>query len=150
MHATIELAVFWAFAFLTLCLAVILSAIFGNLIQSDMDLLTPGKEALLAAIASLIEAAGIWLIVLFIPAMTRGYALRAEIFPILIVALLYRIAHFESSSIYDVGLILVFQIAVACFIAALLTGHFLAALMIVVVFGIVLALIASFAGNFRD
>ena len=150
MHAAIELAVFWAFAFLTLCLAVILSGIYGNVIQSDMDLLTPDKEAVVAAIASLIEAAGIWLIVMFIPAMTRGYALRAEFIPILIVALLYKIAHLESWSVYDVMLLLLFQMAIGCFIASLLTGHFLAALMIVAVLGIVLALIANFARNFWD
>jgi hypothetical protein len=148
MHAAIELAIFWGFAFLTLCLAVVLYNIFGNLVESDMELLSLGKEAALAGIASFIEAAGVWLIVLFVPAMSRGLALRAEIVPILAVALLYRIAHLEDSSIYDVGLILAFQLAIAFFIAALLTGHFLAAIGVVVVVGIVLAAIAGLAKNF--
>src|ERR1700685_3545014 len=93
MHATIELAAFWAFGFLTLCAAVVLLSIFGGVIERDMELLSLGKEVMLAGIAALIEAAGIWLIVLFIPAMSRGLALRAMIIPLIMVTLIYKVAH---------------------------------------------------------
>jgi hypothetical protein len=143
MHAAIELAAFWGVAFLTLCVAVILLSIFSNVIESDMELLSLGKEAVIAGIASLIEAAGVWLIVLFISAMYRGLALRAMIIPIIIVGLIYKVAHLESWSIFEAGLLLAFQIAIGCLAASLISGHFQAAIMIVAVFGIILAVIAG-------
>lgn len=145
MHAAIELAAFWAVAFLTLSIAVVLLSIFGDAIQSDMELLSLGKEAAIAGIASLIQAAGIWLIVLFIPAMNRGLALRAMIVPVIAVILIYRLAHLESWSFFETGLLLAFQFAIGCFIASLFSGHFGTAIMILVVFGIVLAAIAIVA-----
>jgi hypothetical protein len=143
MHAAIEFAAFWAFGFLTLCAAVVLLSIFGGVIESDMELLSLGKEAVIAGIASLIEAAGVWLIVLFISAMYRGLALRAMIIPIVIVGLIYKVAHLESWSIFEAGLLLAFQIAIGCLVASLISGHFQAAIMILAVFGFILAVIAG-------
>ena len=143
MHAAIELAAFWGIAFVTLCVAVILLSIFSSVIESDMELLSLGKEAVIAGVASLIEAAGVWLIVLFISAMYRGLALRAMIIPIIIVGLIYKVAHLESWSIFEAGLLLAFQIAIGCLVASLITGHFQAAIMTVTVFGIILAIIAG-------
>ena len=143
MHAAIEFAAFWAFSFLTLCAAVVLLSIFGGVIESDMELLSLGKEAVIAGIASLIEAAGVWLIVLFISAMYRGLALRAMIIPIVIVGLIYKVAHLESWSIFEAGLLLAFQIAIGCLVASLISGHFQAAIMILAVFGFILAVIAG-------
>jgi len=145
MHAAIELAAFWAVAFLTLSAAVILLSIFCGVIESDMELLSLGKEAVVAGIASLIEAVGLWLIVLFIPAMYRGLALRAMIIPIIMVALIYKMAHLDSWSVLEAGLLLAFQAAIGCLMASLLSGHFQAAIMILVVFGIILAVIAVIA-----
>jgi len=143
MHAAIELFEFWAFAFLTLGAALALLSIFSGVIESDMELLSLGKETVIAAIASLIEAAGVWLIVLFISAMYRGLALRAMIIPIIIVGLIYKVAHLESWSIFEAGLLLAFQIAIGCLVASLISGHFQAAVMIVAVFGIILAVVAG-------
>ena len=143
MHAAFELAAFWGVAFLTLCVAVVLLSIFAGVIESDMELLSLGKETVIAAIASLIEAAGVWLIVLFISAMYRGLALRAMIIPIIIVGLIYKVAHLESWSIFEAGLLLAFQIAIGCLVASLISGHFQAAVMIVAVFGIILAVVAG-------
>jgi len=143
MHAAFELAAFWGVAFLTLCVAVVLLSIFAGVIESDMELLSLGKEAVIAGIASLIEAAGVWLIVLFISAMYRGLALRAMIIPIIIVGLIYKVAHLESWSIFEAGLLLAFQIAIGCLVASLISGHFQAAVMIVAVFGIILAVVAG-------
>ena len=145
MHAVIELVAFWAFAFLTLGAAVWLLSIFGGIIQSDMELLSLGKEAVIAGIASLIEAAGMWLIVLFIPAMSRGMALRGMIIPIFIVGFIYKIAHLESWGVFEVGFLIAFQIGIACLVASLIAGNFLAAIMVVVVFGIVLGIVAVVA-----
>ena len=119
--------------------------IFGSIIQSDIELLSLGKEAMIAGISSLIEAAGLWLIVMFIP-----LALRAMIFPIIIVILIYKVAHLESWSAYEAGLLLVFQVAIGCLIASLVTGHFLSAVMVVVAFGIILAVIAAFLKGLWD
>ncbi len=145
MHAAIELAAFWAVAFITLCLAVPLLSIFGDVIESDLELLSLGKEAIIAGIASLIEAVGVWLITLFIDARYHGIALRAMIIPVIIVVLIYKIAHLESWSIFEAGLLLAFQIVISCFVVALISGHFGVAVMIVVIFGIILAVIAALA-----
>jgi len=145
MHAAVELAAFWAFGFLTLCAAVVLLSIFGGIIESDIELFSLGKEAMIAGIASLIEAMGVWLIVLLIPAMSRGVALRAMIIPLIIVALIYKVAHLESWSTFEAGLLLAFQVAIGCLITSLISGHFLAAIMVVVVFGIILALVGAFS-----
>jgi len=145
MHAAIELASFWTVAFLTLAVAVVLLSIFGDVIESDLELLSLGKEAVIAGIASLIEATGIWLIVLFVPAMSRGLALRAMIIPVITVALIYKMAHLESWSVHEAGLLIAFQVGLICLVASLISGHFLSAIMVVAVIGIVLAVIASFA-----
>ena len=143
MHAAIELAAFWAVGYLTLCAAVILLSLFCGIIESDMELLSLGTEAVIAGIASLVEAAGVWLIVVFISVAYRGLALRAMIIPMIIVGLIYRVAHLESWSIFEAGLLLAFQVAVGCLLASLILGHFQAAIMIVAVFGVILAVIAG-------
>ena len=67
------------------------------------------------------------------------------IVPLIIVALIYKIAHLESWSVFESGLLLAFQVAIGCLIASLISGHFLAAIMVVAVCGIILAVAASFA-----
>jgi hypothetical protein len=139
MHAAIELAVFWALAFVTLCIAVYLLGIFNGLIENDLELHTLGKEAAIAGVASLIEAVSVWLIVLFVPG-----GLRAMIFPALIVALIYKLAHLEDWSRYDILLLLMFQVVIGCLGASLVTGHFGAAALVLVIFGVVLGGIVVF------
>jgi hypothetical protein len=134
MHAAIVLAVFWALAFATLCAAVYLLALFDGLIENDLELHSLGKEAAIAGMASFIEAVSIWLILLFVPG-----ALRAMIFPALIVALIYKVAHLEDWSRYDILLLLIFQVVIGCLGASLVTGHFGTAILVAVVFGIGLA-----------
>ena len=147
MHAAIELLAFWLVAYLTLCLALVLTSVFGNVIESDMEFLSLGKESVLAGVASLIEATSVWLIVLFISPEYRGGALRAMIVPLIVVALVYKIAHFESWTVIECGLLLAFQVAIGCLIASLIAGHFFAAIMVVAVCGIILAIVANFAKN---
>jgi hypothetical protein len=143
MHAAIELTAFWAFGFLTLAAAIVALSIFCNVIDSNMELLSLPKEMLIAAIASLIEAVGVWLIVLFISATWRGLALRGMIIPLILVGLMYRVAHFETWSIFEAGLLLVFQVAISCLVASLISAHFQTAILILAVFAIVLAVTAG-------
>jgi hypothetical protein len=142
MHAAIEFVIFWALALVTLCLSVYLLAIFDGLIENDLDLLPLGKEVAIAVVASFIEALAVWLIVLVIPAHYRGMGLRALILPALIVALIYKVAHLEDWSRYDILLLLLFQMGIGCLGASLLTGHFGSAALALVFFGVLLAGIA--------
>ena len=143
MHAAIELAAFWAVAFLTLCLALVLLNIFGKVIQSDVELLSLGQEAIMAAVASLIEAMGVWLIVVFISSAYRALALRAMIVPIIIVALIYRIMHLESWSVFEAALLLAFQIVIGCVLSLCVSGHYQAAIVVLFAFVTILTVIGT-------
>jgi hypothetical protein len=140
MHSAIQLLIFWALAFLTLCTALVLLNIFYNLIGDGLELLSLGKEIAIAGVASLVEAAGLWLVVILVPA-----ASRAMIIPVIIVALIYKVAHHEDWSRYEILLLLMFQVVIGCLGASLIFGHFETAIIILVGFGIVLAIIAAFA-----
>jgi hypothetical protein len=139
MHATIQLLEYWAVAFLTLGLAVVLLSIYYGLIGNDLDLLTAGKEAAIAAFASLVEGGGLWLIQTYLPS-----AMRAMIFPAVVVAVLYKVAHFEDWSRWDAIMLLAFQVAIVFIGTSLVYGHFESALILLVCFGGVLAIIGKF------
>jgi hypothetical protein len=139
MHAVIQLAEYWAFAFVTLALAVVLLNIYDGLIGNDLELLTAGKEAAIAAFASLIEATGLWLITSYVPT-----AMRAMIFPIFVAAVIYKIAHFQDWSRYDVFMLLIFQAAITFIGISLVYGHFQSAIVILVAFAFFLIVIGSF------
>ncbi len=130
-------------AFLSLCTALVLLNIFYGLIGDGLELLGLGKEAVIAVIASLIEAASLWLVVTFVPA-----GARAMIFPALVVALIYKVAHFEDWGRFEVLLLLVFQIVIGCLGVSLFFGHFQTAIIILVVFAAVLAVIAGISRLF--
>ena len=103
MHAAIQLSVFWVLAFLSLGTALVLLNLFYNLIGDGLELLGMGKELAIAGIASLVEASSLWLVVAFVP-----NAGRAMIFPALIVAVIYKVAHLEDWGRFEVLLLLVF------------------------------------------
>lgn len=67
MHAALVLLGFWAIAFVSLCLALLLLNIYSDLIDYDFTLHSIGKELFLAGICSLIEAASVWVIITYIP-----------------------------------------------------------------------------------
>ena len=140
MHSAMLLLVFWALAFVTLCLALILLNIFYGLIGNDLTLRSLGQEAAIAGIASLVEGAGVWLVASFVPT-----AARALFVPALIVALIYKVSHLEDWSRYDVALFLAFQIVIVCSGLSLFFGYFHAAFIILAVFGGILALIGGIA-----
>ena len=145
MHATIELAEYWALAFLTLGIALVLLNIYFALIGNDLELHSVGSEAAIAGVSSFIEALGFWLVVTFVPG-----ASRALIIPVVIVALIYRVAHYEDWGRFDVFMLLAFQAAIGFFGVSLFFGHFQTAVSILIGFGIVLAVIAAFARSLWD
>jgi hypothetical protein len=143
MHAVIKLTEFWAAAFLSLAVAVILLNIYFGLIGNDLELLTAGKEIAIAAVASLVEAAGLWLILSFAPS-----AMRAMVFPVLIVGLIYKIAHLTDWSRYDVFMLLVFQVAIAFVGLSLFHGQFQTALVMLVAFAFGLVVLGAIFRSF--
>jgi hypothetical protein len=145
MHATILLLTFWALAFVSLCAAVLLMAVFFGLIENDLELHSIGREAVVAGVASLIEGAGVWLVVVFLPVADRALALRFMIIPALLMALIYKISHLVDWSRYEVVLLLVFQVVIGCFVALLIVGRFEAAIFVAVGFVGALVVIGAFA-----
>jgi hypothetical protein len=145
MHAALQLLLFSTVAFVTLSAALVLLSIFYGLIENDLELHSPGKEAAIAGVASLIEGAGVWLVVWGIPAAQRGLGMRALFVPAIVVALIYKIAHLEDWGRGDVLLLLMFQSVIVCSGALLVFGRFGLALLILAGFGIILAVIAGFA-----
>jgi len=143
MHAAMQLSVFWALAFVSLCIALVLLNLFYNLIGDGLELLSLGKEAMIAGIAALVEAGSLWLVVTFVPA-----AGRAMIIPVLIVALIYKVAHLEDWGRFEVFLLIAFQVFIGCLGVSLFTGHFQAAMIILVGFAAILGIIAAFAKSF--
>lgn len=139
MQIAIHLLGFWALAFVTLAAALVLLNIFDGLIGNDLTLLSAGKEAVIAGVASLVEGGSLWLVVSFVPA-----AVRALIIPALIVGLIYKLGHLEDWSRYDVTMLLFFQGVLVGISVCLFFGQFQAALVILLVFVFALAVIAGF------
>jgi hypothetical protein len=140
MHSALQLLLFWALAFVTLGMALILLSLFYGLIGNELTLRSLGQEAAIAGIASLVEGAGVWLVASFVPA-----AARALFVPALIVALIYKVSHLEDWSRYDVALFLAFQTVIVCSALSLFFGHFQVAIIILAGFGGILVLIGSIA-----
>ena len=110
MQSVLHLLIFWALAFLTLGIALLLLNIFFALIEEDLTLQSPGREALIAAVASLIEGASVWVVVTFIPLGARGL-----IIPALMVGLIYKVTHLEDWSRYEIISLLLFQLVISAF-----------------------------------
>ena len=129
----------WALAFITLGAALLLLNIFFALIENEIALHSLGKEAAIAAVAALIEAASVWAVVTFIP--LGG---RALFFPALVVGVIYKVTHLEDWSHYECFALLLFQLVIAAFGACLFSGHFSTAITVLVVFFICLAVTVAF------
>jgi hypothetical protein len=70
--------------------------------------------------------------------------MRAMILPGLVVGIIYKIAHLEDWSHYEIICLLFFQLVVSFIGAATLTGHFVMAISIAVTFALALAIVAAF------
>jgi hypothetical protein len=139
MRIALHILEFWALAFVSLSATLVLLNIFWNLIEQDLCLKTVGKEAVIIGIASFIEAISLWLLLPLGP-----IAMRAMILPGLLVGVIYKVAHFEDWTRYEIICLLLFQLIIVAAGASLLVGNFAAAIGILVVFGIILAVVASF------
>src|SRR5471030_68599 len=117
MHAVLHILEFWALAFVSLSVALVLLNIFWNLIEQDLCLKTLGQEAVLVGVASPIEAIGLWLLLPLGPG-----AMRAMILPALLVGVIYKVAHFEDWSRYEIICLLMFQLIIVAVGASLLEG----------------------------
>jgi hypothetical protein len=144
MQSALHILELWALAFVTLCLALPLLAIFFALIENDITLHSPGKEAAIAAVAALIEGASVWAVVTFVPPAYVVIAARALFIPALVVGVIYKVTHLEDWSHYEIIALLLFQLVIAAFGACLLFGHFSAAFIILFVFFICLAVTIAF------
>jgi hypothetical protein len=140
MHAALQFAAFWTVAFLSLATAVVLLNIYFGFIGNDLELRSVGKESAIAGVASFVEAGSLWLILTFAPG-----ALRAMIFPVVVVALIYRFAHVEDWSGYDAFMLLAFQVVLVFVGVSLMYGHFQAALVLWVGFVFFLVVVAAIA-----
>jgi hypothetical protein len=143
MHTVLQLLAFWALAFITLGAALLLLNIFFSLIGNDLQLRSLGEEAGIAGVASLVEAASAWLFISFVPTAARGM-----IIPAMVVALIYKLAHLEDWSRFDVLMLLTFQVVIGCIGVSLLFCHFQTAAVTLVGFAFVLAIIAGIARTF--
>ncbi len=145
MHEAIQLGVYWVLAFVSLGMALALLNIYFALIGNDLELRSAGSEAVIAGICALIEAVSFWLVVTFVP-----LASRALIIPVLMVALIYKIAHYEDWGRFDVFMLIAFQAVIGFAGVSLFFGHFQTALIILVAFGVILGVIAYFAKGIWD
>jgi hypothetical protein len=137
MHFAIKIFEFWALAFLSLCLAVLLLNIFWSFVDDGLFLNSLGHELATAAIASLIEGASVLTVLTFVPA-----AARALIIPALMVGLLYKITHLEDWGRYEIFCLLLFQLVISIIGACFFIGQFGMAMIILVIFvGVLSALI---------
>ena len=142
MHNALMILAFWSIAFVTLCSALALLNIFYGVIGNDLFLHGAGKEAGIAAAASLVEGGGVWLIVHYVPS-----AARALVVPLIVVVLIYKVGHFEDWNTGDALFLLLFQVVIGFFAASLLGGRFESAFFILVMFGIMLGVISFFTKN---
>jgi hypothetical protein len=145
MHIAFHILEFWALAFVSLGATLVLLNFFWNVIEQDLCLKTLGKEAIIAGVASLIEAVGLWLIITFVNSPS---GMRGMIIPALMVGLIYKVAHFEDWSRVEVLCLLIFQLLIATIGAALLTADFAMAFTVLIVFGIALGVVAIFIRGF--
>ena len=144
MHTAVKLLEFWALAFVSLGITIVLLKIFWELMEQDLSLKTLGWEIIIALFASLIEAAGLWLILFYFQKANSGLIAKILIIPAFVVALIYKACHFEDWSRYEVFCLLFFQLVIALIGACLLTAHFGMALGIALIFGVTLAVVIAF------
>jgi hypothetical protein len=139
----LHLLILWTLAFVTLAMALLLLSVFFALIEDDLTLKSAGKEASIAAIASLIEGASVWAIVTFIP--PAGPFLAARFFiPALVVGIIYKATHLEDWGRYEIILLLLFQLVISTIGASLIFGHFASAFGILFAFAVCLAVTIAF------
>jgi hypothetical protein len=142
MMQAVHFLVYWLLAFLTLCAALGLLSVFHQLIGSDLELETLGKEAFVAGFASLFEGGALWLVF----SVLQGGG-RVLLVPGIIVFIIYKLHHLTDWSGYEPGIILVFQLVIAYCGLMLFTGQLGTALLVAAVFVAALVLVAMLVRN---
>jgi len=132
------------FAFLTLALALTVLNVIWAVIDYDLALHNLGRELFIATMASLVEGGSVAVLIILVPANFLPVAARALFIPAIIVGLIYKAAHYEDWSRYEVFLLLVFQLLIIGFGLFLLAGHFGSAFLflgvLIAVCGVVIAI----------
>src|SRR5438445_9758905 len=141
MATTAQFFAYWALPFVTLCLALVLLSLFYRFIECDLDLHSFRKEVVIAAIASAVQGAGFW----FSASLFHGDPFRRLGIPGAIVGIIYWVAHLEDWSGYEIGGIAYFQAAVVIAGLSLVRGEFALGALILGLFAVGLAIIASIA-----
>jgi len=120
MREVAQFVMFWGLSFLSLGLAFILLNIYFGWIGRGLGLRNTKSELVIAGAASFVEGGSLWLIMTFFPLATR-----AMIVPLIIVALIYKITHFENYwSRFDIGMLLAFQTIIIFVTIPLIFGRF--------------------------
>lgn len=139
MHVALKILELWAYAFLTLAMALTVLNVIWALIDADLALHGLGKELFIAALASLVEGASVAIVLRYIPTAVQALFISA-----IVVGLIYKAAHYEDWSRYEVFLLLIFQMVITGFGLCLLAGLFGNALVVLGVFigvcGVVIAI----------
>ena len=130
----------WVVSFFSLTGALVLLSVFYSAIGFDLELKTVGKEAVLAGVASGVEALGLW-VVLF---LLHGGG-RLMLVPGLIVVVLYRLGHLLEWTGHEIMGLLLFQVILLAVGAAIYYGRVGTAVGVLMGAGVLLWLIANFA-----
>jgi hypothetical protein len=124
VHIALKILELWALAFLTLAIALTVLNVIWAVIDFDLALHNLGKELLIAGAASLVEGASVAALILLVPHNFLTVAARALFIPAIVVGIIYKAAHYEDWSRYEVFLLLIFQILIIGIFLFLLAGHF--------------------------
>jgi hypothetical protein len=139
MHLAAQFLVSWALAFVELSAALVLLNHFYYYINQGLALRSPRQEAAIAGVSSLVLGASAWVIASFL-----GGQVRAMFGAELVVAFIYRVSHFRDWGRYEVILLLVFYSVLGCAGGLLWVGLVRPAMLLLILFGGILAVIAYF------
>lgn len=132
---------YWALSFATLAAALVLLSVFYRFIECDLALHKFRTEALIAGMASAAQGAGCWLSLSLFP----GQPFKMMVIPVAIVSIIYLLTHLKDWSGYEFGGIALFQTVIWGTGLWLVAGQFKLAVIILGVFVLGLAVIASIA-----
>lgn len=132
---------YWALAFVTLGMALVLLSLFYRFLECDLNLHGFWKEAVIAAIASAVQGAGYS----FSASLFNGDPFRRLVIPEAMLAIIYWLALLEDWSGYEIGGIAYFQAAILVAGLTLVTGQFKFGIIMLALFAGGLAIIASIA-----
>ena len=141
MATATQFVQYWALAFVSLSVALVLLSLFYRFIDFNLHWHSLRKEALIAGIASVIQGAGFW----FSASLFQGNPFRRLVIPGAIMAIVYWLSHLEDWSGYEIGGIALFQGVILVTGLCLMGGQGKMAILILGVFVVGLAFIASIA-----